>query len=146
VAARQRARLFDTTVYIAAIRSGERQALERLSGPLVWLSSVVSFELLAGTKSDPERAQLQRLVEAYRRRGRLLIPTDQEWQRAGDILARYGAAHGKVQPYDHVGDVLITLTAARLAGEVVTGNLVDFRRWAGWVRRSGGDVTVSDRL
>jgi hypothetical protein len=45
-----------------------------------------------------------------------------------------------------VADVLIELGAARVAAEIVIGNLVDFRRWATALRKPGKSVWVSDRV
>jgi predicted nucleic acid-binding protein len=148
MAARRRAPegIFDTNVYIAAIRSGDRRVWQSLAGPNVWLSMVVVFELLAGARSAHEKEPLLRLVEAARRRGRLLVPTEQDWLIAAQVLERYTRYHGTLKPSDHVANLLIALGAARIAGEVVTANLVDFRRWARAPRRAGHDLSVSRRV
>ena len=77
---------------------------------------------------------------------RLLVPTEQEWLTAGQVLPRYARRHGALKPSQHVADLLIALGAARVAGEVVTDNLVDFRRWARALRQAGQSVWVSDRV
>jgi predicted nucleic acid-binding protein len=143
VAARRRPRIFDTSIYIAAIRSADRRLWERLAAADVWLSIVVAFELLAGATSSHESDALLRLVDASRRRARLLVPTDQEWLTAAQVLERYSRQHGALKPSDHMDDLLIVLSAARVAGEVVTANVVDFRRWARTLRHAGHDVLVS---
>jgi len=146
VAARRRPRVYDTTVYIAAIRSADRRVWQGLAGPDVWLSIVVVFELLAGAKSAQETDPLLRLLEVSRRRERLLVPSEQDWLMAAQVLERYARHHGALHPWQHTADVLIALSAARIAGEVVTANLVDFRRWARVLRRAGHDISVSDHI
>ncbi|MBV9329125.1 MAG: PIN domain-containing protein [Chloroflexi bacterium] len=141
--AARRPRVYDTNAYIAALRAREPRAL---AGPLVWLSAVVVSELLAGAKTTFEERDIRELVDSSRRRGRLLIPTGQDWLQAGELIGRYSRQHGALKPRDHFADVLICLAAARIAGEVVTANLVDFRRWARMLRQSGGDVGVTDTL
>lgn len=107
---------------------------------------IVVFELRAGARSVVEFRQLQRLVDASRRRDRLLVPTEQEWLTAAQIVRHYAGRLGALNPWTHVGDVLILLGAARVGGEVVTQNLQDFNRWALELRAAGQDVGVSDRL
>jgi predicted nucleic acid-binding protein len=102
--------------------------------------------VLAGANSAQESDPLLRLLEASRRRERLLVPSDLDWLTAAQVLERYARRHGALQPWQHMGDVLIALGAARIAGEVVTANLVDFRRWARVLRRAGHDVSVSDHI
>ncbi|MBV9599800.1 MAG: type II toxin-antitoxin system VapC family toxin [Chloroflexi bacterium] len=146
MAAARRPRVYDTSVYVNAIRSRQRRTLQEMAGAAAGLSMVVVFELLAGADTSSERTEVLRMVEIYRRQDRLLVPSVEDWTRAGVIIANYARQHGALKPRDHLADILITLAAARMSGEIVTVNLVDFRRWARMLRRAGGDVLVSDRV
>jgi hypothetical protein len=59
-------------------------------------------------------------------------------------MARRVRLHGAVRPRDHLADVLIVVSAARLAGEILTANRRHFEPWTALARRSGLDVTVAN--
>jgi predicted nucleic acid-binding protein len=122
--------LFDSSVYIAALRPGgdpglvaQRWARE---SPL-WLSSVVLEELYAGSKPGDRRV-LEKLERDFERAGRLLVPNLSDWISAGKILAAIALAHG----YEKVGrarltnDALIATSAARTGIRVLTLNDRDY--------------------
>lgn len=109
----------------------------------MWLSAVVACELYAGTRSAQERQLLARLVGGARNADRLLVPSADEWTRAGTLIARRVRLHGPMRPRDHLADVLILVSAARVAGEVLTANRRHFEPWADLARRAGLDVTVA---
>ncbi len=82
--------LFDTSVYIAAIRKQDSSALSlRNLGPEspVWLSAVVLEELYAGVSSREAHVirQFQRNFEKIRR---VLVPNLTDWSEAGTVLSR----------------------------------------------------------
>jgi predicted nucleic acid-binding protein len=82
--------LFDSSIYIYALRRGDDAALalRRLAGdqPL-WLSSVVLEELYAGT-ADRDRLIVERLERDFDKAKRILVPNRSDWTRAGRVLAR----------------------------------------------------------
>ena len=106
------------------------------------MSSVVLAELYAGTRSPDDRLILDRIVQAMRRIDRIITPDSGDWIRAGRLLARRVRLHGDVRPRDHLADVLILLSAARLQGCVVTANLRHFAVWQRLAVAAGLDVTV----
>jgi predicted nucleic acid-binding protein len=131
-----RAALFDTSIYISALRQPSDTALylRRLqSGVFLWLSSVVLAELYAGAdqRAHPVLERLQRDFEAVRR---ILVPNLTDWTRAGRMLARLGQAHG----FESIGrsrmtnDALIAASASRLGILVITANDRDFRLLSAW--------------
>jgi predicted nucleic acid-binding protein len=77
-----------------------------------------------------------------RRRDRLLTPDDEDWIRAGRLIARQIRLHGTLRPRDHLADVLILISAARLGGVVVTANLRHFEAWRRLAVAAGLDVMV----
>jgi len=126
--------LFDTSIYAAALRSGDDGILgiRRLdSGSLVWLSSVVLEELYAGA-GDRGRPVVERLERDFERAKRVLVPNLGDWAEAGRVLSRLAAKYG----FEQIGrgrltnDALIGMSAGRLGIKVITTNERDFRRLA----------------
>jgi predicted nucleic acid-binding protein len=134
----------DTSALLDAIRRPERwpALLRSLQSGQIWLSSVVLAELYAGTRSPEDRLILDRIATAMRRVDRLLTPDDGDWIRAGRLIARQVRLHGALRPRDHLADVLILITAARLRGVVVTANLRHFEAWRRLALAAGLDVMV----
>jgi predicted nucleic acid-binding protein len=129
-----RAALFDTSVYVAALRSGDNGVLSirRLdSGSVVWLSGVVLEELYAGADDRGHRV-VERLERDFDRAKRVLVPNLSDWTEAGWVLSRLAAKYD----YEQIGqgrltnDALIAMNAGRLGICVITANERDFRRLA----------------
>jgi predicted nucleic acid-binding protein len=132
--------LFDTSVYITALRQGGEGLLERRRARLtrdgksqpLWLSAVVLAELYAGAAEKGARQQLLRFERTFASLNRLLVPTQQDWSLAGQVLAQLGKKYG----YEQAGrtrlvhDTLIAMSAARRGLTIVTYNEEDFRRVA----------------
>ena len=135
----------DTTFLIHQSRSprGWEAFQETISRGDIWLSSVAVTELYAGTRSLTDARLLDRFVLAMERDGRVLVPSLDEWRTAGRLVARRVRLHGSLRPWDHLADMLILVSAARIQGTVVTSNVRHFRDWAAIASRSGLDVTVT---
>src|SRR5215210_1522078 len=137
--------VLDTTVMIEALRHLDR--LPTLTRAVrfrrAWLTSVTVAELYAGSRSIREARVLDRVVDVFTRGQRLLTPTQEDWQRAGQLVARFIRHYGAVAPRDHLADVLIVILAARVRGTVVTANRRHFERWADLAARARHDVTVT---
>ncbi len=126
--------LFDSSIYIAALRRGGDAvlALRRftIDAPL-WLSAVVLEELYAGT-ADRDRQVVERLERDFDRAKRILVPNLSDWTQAGRVLARLAAKYH----YEKIGqgrltnDALIAVSAGRLGVRVITANQRDFKRFA----------------
>ena len=134
----------DTSALLEAIRRPECwPTLQRsLQTGQVWLSSVVLAELYAGTRSPDDQFLLNRIAVAMKRADRLLTPDDGDWIRAGRLISRQIRLRGALRPRDHLADVLILITAARLGGVVVTANLRHFEVWQRLAVAAGLDVMV----
>jgi predicted nucleic acid-binding protein len=126
--------LFDSSIYISALRRGSNAALElrRLAPDApVWLSSVVLEELYAGAY-DRDRHVVERLERDFDRAKRIVVPNLSDWTQAGRVLARLAAKYG----YEQIGqgrltnDALIAMSAGRLGIRVITANERDFSRLA----------------
>ena len=126
--------LFDTSIYISALRRGDEAALalRRLAAnsPL-WLSAVVLEELYGGA-GERERPVLERLEQDFDRAKRILVPSQRDWTDAGKVLARLAAKYG----FEQIGqgrltnDALIAMSAGRLGVRVITANQRDYSRLA----------------
>lgn len=126
--------LFDSTIYITALRTGEEAALglRRLAADApVWLSSVVLEELYAGV-SPSDRHVVERLERDFERARRVLVPNLGDWTQTGKVLARLAAKYH----YEQIGqgrltnDALIAISAGRSGITVITANARDFTRLA----------------
>src|ERR1700730_14298472 len=87
--------LFDSSIYILALRTGEDAALtlRRLAADApVWLSSVVLEELYAGVSTGARRA-VERLERDFHRAKRILVPNLSDWTQTGKVLARLAAKY-----------------------------------------------------
>lgn len=126
--------LFDSSIYISALRRGEDAALalRRLGRDVpLWLSSVVLEELFAVAR-DRDRHVVERLERDFDRAKRILVPNLSDWTQTGRVLARLAAQYS----YERIGqgrltnDALIAMSAGRLGITVMTANERDFRRLA----------------
>lgn len=132
--------VFDTTIYISALRRGDdsifssrraRRGVEAKELPL-WLSVVVLEELYVGARDKRLKKLLARLEKEFEGMGRLLVPQQSDWTASGQVLALIGEKYG----YEHVGvarltnDALISLSAARQGFTIRTHNATDFKKIA----------------
>jgi predicted nucleic acid-binding protein len=126
--------LFDTSVYITALRLGgpAAQGLSRLAaGAPVWLSAVVLEELYAGVRAR-DRHAVEYLERDFRKAQRILVPDLSDWTQTGNVLALLAAKHN----YEQIGrgrltnDALIAMSAGRAGITVITENARDFAKLA----------------
>lgn len=134
----------DTTVLIRIVREPKNWPgfQEAVTAGRIWLSSVVVAELYAGTRSLEDGELIDRIAQAMARGQRLLTPGADDWARAGRLIARRIRLQGALRPRDHLADVLIIASAARLGGAVVTADVGHFEAWAQLARGAGLDVIV----
>lgn len=104
-----------------------------------YLSVVVLQELLAGANDASTIKQLERVRHDYRKTGRLLVPTEEDWWHVGLTLnglqrGRRSMKSGKIprisaaERYRITNDVLIARSAKRAGVTVVTDNINDFQK------------------
>lgn len=132
--------IFDTSVYIAALRRGDQLVLrsrraarrgETNTLPL-WLSAVVLEELLVGASDRKARQALRRLEREFDSIDRLLVPNLTDWSVTGTVLNQFGVRFG----FETVGrsrltnDALIAMSAARHGLTIQTTNARDFGKLA----------------
>jgi|SRR5579872_1205903 len=126
--------LFDTSIYITALRKGTAGAssLRRLAADApVWLSAVVLEELYAGA-GQRDIHFIERLQRDFEKMSRIVVPNLNDWVETGRLLASLASKYD----YEHIGrsrltdDTLIAVSAGRLGIRIVTANTRDFSRLA----------------
>jgi len=73
-----------------------------------------------------------------------VVPTAEDWIRAGQGIRHYSRLYGNIEPREHVNDILILLAGAAIGAEVVTENAKHFTRWAFLLRRMGFSTRVRE--
>lgn len=126
--------LFDTSIYITALRLGPKATLglRRIAaGGAVWVSSVVLEELYAGVSTRSWHV-VERLERDFHRARRILVPNLTDWTQTGKVLAVLAAKYD----YEQIGkgcltnDSLIAMSAGRLGVTVITANARVFAKLA----------------
>src|SRR5438067_3894923 len=98
------------------------------------LCSVVAEEIMAGAHGQAERRRYDAFFARFDRSGRIVTPNDQEWRTCGRVLSRYRERLGALEPRDHQNDVLIVMSALRLAQDQETTILTENdRHLATWL-------------
>ena len=141
--------ILDTSVIIPYLGSVayDRLVWTRIVRDQVHVSTVSVMELLAGSLSSDQRRKADAFLDRLDRRRRLVTPAQDEWLRAGLIIARYQNRFGHLEPSAHLNDILILLAAERLEAELVTENGAHFRLWSRFLRPERRPlVTVVDRV
>ncbi len=123
--------VLDSSVWITFLRQGTAKAFVRrtMRSGTIRFPSVVAHELYAGTATASDKQDLDRIRNAFFVAGLTLNPTFDDWCSAGIMLERYARMHGRIDPWRHLGDVLVVLSAAQVGGTVVTWNVSDMRKW-----------------
>ena len=126
--------LLDTNIYIRAFNeaafAAEFAAFQRAALPRLLLSAVVVHELLLGAGTPAERRQVERgLVEPFRSRRRLHVPTLATWQLAAELDGRLRVQRryaGSLAQRSFGHDLLLAASAREVGATLVTQNLSDF--------------------
>ncbi len=124
----------DTSVWVHWLRGEKLDKFEEAKARTQHMPAIVALELTAGVRERNGARAVMHLIESFRRGGRLLIPIDREFERAGETLADLSWPASKKS-----NDVLIAILARRIGAEVWTADEADFRPVA---RALGLTVTV----
>src|SRR5260370_7778293 len=87
--------LFDSSIYITALRTGDEAALSlrRLAvDSQIWLSAVVLEELYAGI-TPRGRHVLERFERDFEKARRILVPNLNDWTQTAKVLAPFAPNH-----------------------------------------------------
>lgn len=123
--------IFDTSVYIAALRGGLESAAAgalRATIPRTYLASVVAAELHAGATTEQGRRAVLTITQPPARAGRVVTPGATSWLAAGDLLSDLrrrepGLRSRLSRLWNHA---LIALSARQIGATVVTSDTRDF--------------------
>lgn len=118
----------DTNLYIDWLNEGRHEAALFQRGTIRYLSAVVMMELSAGARSLRDRKLLRTLFSAFRRAGRILLPTASHYEEAGEVLRRLRTemSYNVSGAYSLCNDVLIAVSARSIGATVITQNQADF--------------------
>lgn len=117
--------VFDTNVYIHAIRGGaasREYGLLLNSLPFTYLCSVVSAELYASALDSSGIRLVRHFVSRSERVGRVVTPTHGSWNDAGRILAKIGREEPEFKSKFSIlfNDILIALCALQIGATICT--------------------------
>lgn len=132
--------VFDTSVYISALRQGNAAILDlrrasrvgESNTKPVWLSAVVLSELLIGAGDRKARRGLLEMEKEFLQINRLLVPLQSDWRLSGEVLALIGRRYGyeQIKRARMTNDALIAMSVARNGFTVLTKNPDDFKKIA----------------
>jgi predicted nucleic acid-binding protein len=123
--------VFDTSIYIRALRQGNTSILRQRQNenfPL-WLSAVVLEELYVGASDRKMIKILTKFESEFTKINRLLVPNQPDWSIAGQVLNKIGEKYG----FDKVGkarltnDTLLAMSVVRTGLKLLTANAKDFQ-------------------
>jgi len=138
--------VFDSSIlipFLRGLRYGEEvnTVFEKGRGFIVTL---VLFELYSGVRSKEDKKEVDIIFQESRRIGRLLNPEIEDWLKAGVFVSHYIRLYGRIEPKDHMNDVMIALVASKYRHTVVTENKKHFENWKRIFSRSGIHLNFID--
>jgi predicted nucleic acid-binding protein len=139
--------LVDSSIYIRAFREpafGEEfRTFHRSALSGLVLSAVVASEVLIGAMTpDRERAFRRGILEPFRTRRRLHVPTWSTWDRATAVdrrMRRRSTFHSRLDRRSFFQDILIAASARDLGATIITLNIRDFEAIAEFI-----DISVAE--
>jgi len=124
--------VLDTSIIIPYLGgvAYDRFVWNRLVREQIYISSASGMELLAGSLRPDQRRRADAFLNELVRASRIVTPDQDEWLRAGLILARFQNRIGHVDPARHINDLLIFMAAERIGAVLITENGDHFRLWS----------------
>jgi len=120
--------VIDTNIYIDWFNAGRHEDILFQRNAVKHLSAVVLMELRAGAFSSADRRLVRRVASAFEKAGRILAPSRNVFDEAGDALRRLHERGFRIETsHSIVNDVLIALSARSIGATVVTQNERDFK-------------------
>ncbi len=122
-------KLLDTNIYINLFSNPNSHEDILLSRGLIYLSSIVFMELIAGAHTKKPRNSVQDIGNYFKRMNRIIIPSQSDYERAGEILVRLQ----RVKGYDLkkcasiTNDCLIAASCRSIGAILYTQNKKDFQ-------------------
>lgn len=127
--------LLDSNIYIDSFNDpafgAEFRRFHQANLPRLVLSAVVAHEILVGAADAGRRRAFERtLLEPFRTRRRIHVPSLRTWELAAEIdrgLRELGGYAGSLRQRGFANDMLLAASARDLGATIVTRNLGDFR-------------------
>jgi predicted nucleic acid-binding protein len=120
--------VIDTNIYIDWFNAGRHEDILFQRDAVKHLSAIVWMELRAGAFSSADRRLVRRVASAFEKTGRILAPSRNVFDEAGDALRSLQQRGVRVEAsHSIVNDVLIALSARSIGATVVSQNERDFR-------------------
>ncbi len=127
--------VFDTSVYIRALRAGDVSMLNEKNVPRstysspVWLSAVVLEELFAGASDKNTIKLISKFEKGFSQVNRIIVPNQSDWSNAGRILNKIGRKYGfeKIGKARLANDAVLAMSVARKGFKLRTANTKDFK-------------------
>jgi predicted nucleic acid-binding protein len=136
--------VFDTSIIIPYLVRGGHAALFKtaLRRGIALLPAPVLHELYAGTRSKSDKNDVDRIYGSFKQVDGILTPSEEDWAVSGIYMARYIRSFGKVDPKDHLTDLLIAILASNAGAPLVTQNKRDMLRWQKILKGSGKNLVL----
>ena len=123
--------VFDTSVYIHALRRGDADILRKKQSETfpLWLSAVVMEELYIGASDRKLLKIFTKFENDFTKINRLLVPNHSDWSIAGQLLNKIREKYGldKVGKARLTNDAVLAMSVARTGMKLLTVNSKDFR-------------------
>ena len=122
-------KVLDTNIYIDLFTNPYLYEDIFISEGPIYLSSVVLMELLAGAHAKNGKRRIKSLAGLFKKLRRILIPTDLDYEQAGEILIRLQNIKGyNIRKSASItNDCLIAASVRSIGGVLYTQNKKDFQ-------------------
>jgi predicted nucleic acid-binding protein len=113
--------VIDTSIWIEFLRGHQKDLREKIRHRMLLMPATVAMELLAGGRTREADSAVRALLDPFRRNRRVLVPSEEDHSKAGDVLARLQLGASR-----HGHDVMIAVLARRFGCELWSLNVADF--------------------
>jgi len=122
-------KVLDTNIYIDLFTNPYLYEDIFISEGPIYLSSVVLMELLAGAHAKNEKRRIKSLAGLFKKLRRIFIPTELDYEQAGEILIRLQNIKGyNIRKSASItNDCLIAASVRSIGGVLYTQNKKDFQ-------------------
>lgn len=111
----------DTSIWIDWLRGLRNDLKEESKGRVLFFPAVVALELFSGANTKKSFQVITRLVETFERNRRIILPTFEDYKKAGEVLSDLNWPASK-----KANDTLILVGARKIGAEVWTCDYSDF--------------------
>lgn len=125
--------LFDTNVYLRAVRSEEKRIQFRRTFfpllPSTYLSAIVAYELSVNASDRRTEILVREFIRPMEQTGRFVAPTFEDWVTASEVVTAIDEEERSWRSKLAVllNDILIALCARQIGAILLTHNKEDFR-------------------